>query len=344
MWTCRSLRRSALPIAAFVAATTLASCSSESDTETTGAADAAGGSSETSQEWTFTDDTGTTVTLDQQPEVVASFSDYALGLMSLDVEPAAIFGRVDVASDPRFADYDLSETAIVGNSYGEIDLEALAETAPELIVTGIYPTDREGTLDLEGPDYGVADVEQQEQLEAIAPVVTIEVGGAGSDVIDSLNRLALALGAEQSSVDEAKTAFDAAAADLRAATEESDLEVTQMYADASSGIYLAKPTDEPEMELYGTYGVNWTDLNPGGDYYWDIYSWENAEQMMTGDVLLVNVEGFGEDDLLKQETFASHPALQAGQVYAWNQEAMDYRSQAKHMGQLAEVFRASKPV
>lgn len=324
-----SLRRSALLLTPVLALAALAGCSNSASAD-----------GEASAEWSYTDDTGTTVTLDHRPERVASFTDYAVGLLSYGLEPAAIFGRVDVASDPRLADYDISGAAIVGNSYGEIDLEALAEAAPDLIVTGIYPTDREGTLDLEGPYYGFADAEQQAQLEKIAPVVAIEVGGRGIDVIESMNTLAEALGAEEDTVAAAKETYDAAAADLTAAAEETGLEVTQMYADAD-GVYVVKPGDEPETELYRSLGVNYTDANPDGYYYWDIYSWENAAQMMTGDVLLVNVEGFQEADLLAQPTFASHPALAAGQVHAWNGEALDYASQAAHTTELAQILRDS---
>ncbi|MCS5735140.1 ABC transporter substrate-binding protein [Herbiconiux daphne] len=329
------VRRTALVLAPLIALMGLAGCSSTADAGTSdGGADSAGA-------WSYTDDAGTTVTLDHEPERVASYSDYAIGLMSYGIDPVAVFGRADVATDARFADYDLSDTAIVGNSYGEIDLEALAETAPDLIVTGIYPTDREGTLDTEGAYYGVADVEQQAQLEKIAPVVAIEVGGAGSDVIDSMNRLASSLGVSDDTIAAAKTDFDAAAADLTAAAGESGLEVTQLYADAD-GVYVVKPADEPETELYRSLGVDFTDLNPDGYYYWDIYSWENAAQMMTGDVLLINVQGYGEADLLAQPTFASHPALQAGQAYAWDGAALDYASQAAHMKELADILRESK--
>ena len=305
----------------------------------TQAGPAEGGSAD--PEWSFTDDTGTTVTLDERPERIASYTDYAIGLMSYGVEPVALFGRYDVASDERLADYDISDTAIVGNSYGEVDLEALAESAPDLIVAGIYPADREGTLDLEGPLYGLADAEQQAQLEKIAPIVAIEVGGAGMDVIDSLNRLAEALGVSDDTIAEAKTEFDAAADDLSAAAAESDLEVTAMYADAD-GVYVTKPMDEPETELYSSLGVKYTNLHPDGYYYWDIFSWENASQMMTGDVLLVNNEGYQNADLEKQPTFASHPALVAGQSHdGWSGGALDYRSQAAHMTELAEILRSS---
>ncbi|QTE30627.1 ABC transporter substrate-binding protein [Pengzhenrongella sicca] len=312
---------------------TLAACSSGP----------AGDAEETTGGWSYTDDTGATITLDQAPERVASFTDYAVGLLSYGIDPVAIFGRLDVASDPRLVDYDISDTAIVGNSYGEIDLEALAEAAPDLIVTGIYPTDRAGTLDLAGPYYGFADVEQQQQLEKIAPVVAIEIGGNGLEVIESLTELASSIGASDERIATAKSEYDAAAADLSAAAAETDLEVTMMYADAD-GVYVTKPADEPESALYGSLGVDYTNLSPDGDYYWDIYSWENAGQMMTGDVLIVNAEGFQDEDLRAQPTFAGHPALAANQVYSWQNAALDYSSQADQMTKLAEILRTASPV
>ncbi|TQL46620.1 iron complex transport system substrate-binding protein [Homoserinimonas aerilata] len=325
-------RSTALLLIPILAVSALAACS-------TGAGDDSSANAEGA--WSYTDDTGRTVTLDEQPERIAAYSDYAVGLLSTGIDPVALFGRFDVDTDARFDDYDISETPIVGNSYGEIDLEALAETAPELIVVGIYPIDREGTLDTEGAYYGVADVEQQEQLEKIAPVVAIKVGGKGIDVVESMTNLALALGASEKLVEEGKAEYEIAAADLTAAAEESGVEVTYLYADPD-GVYVTKTLDEPETELYSELGVNFTSLKTDGDFYWDIYSWENAEQMMTGDVLLVNNEGFQKDDLLDQPTFASHPALVAGQIHTWNSAALDYASQAVHMGQLAKILRESK--
>ena len=331
----RHTARHLAPLLALTVAT-LAACSS-----TPAADDAPATASDSS--WTYTDDTGTTVTLDHQPERIASFADYAVGMLSYGIDPVAIFGRVDVASDPRLAPYDISGAALVGSSYGEIDLEALAEAQPDLIVTGIYPSDREGTLDLAGPYYGFADVEQQEQLAKIAPIVAIEIGGNGLEVIESLTALATSIGASEERVAEAKAEFDAAAAALSEAAEENPLEVTMMYADAD-GVYVVKPADEPESALYSSLGVTYTDLNPDGDYYWDIYSWENAGQMMTGDVLLPNVEGFQEDDLLAQSTFADAPALQAGQIYTWQGAALDYASQAEQMTILEKILREATDV
>lgn len=293
--------------------------------------------------WTYTDDTGTTITLDAKPERIAGFADQMLSLMSYGVTPVAIFGRVDVKSDPRFAGYDLSNIAIVGNAYGEIDLEALVEAAPDLIVSAVYPTDRNGTVDPKSPYYGMKDVEQQNKILEIAPVAAVKVGGTGKGLIESNAKLAVALGADQAKVDADKAAFDAAAAKLTETAQATDLEITVMYADAD-GIYLVKPEDEPQTQLYKSLGVKLTDLNPGDAYYWDQYSWENAGKTMSGDMLLLSVEGFQVEDLKKQATFAKHPALVAGQVHPNPYTSMDYSSQAKVMTQLSEWLSTATKV
>ncbi|MBF4161029.1 ABC transporter substrate-binding protein [Nocardioides acrostichi] len=341
----RSPRRAlTAALSAIVATAALTACGAASSSDDDSASDASATSSASAGPWSWTDDTGNAIELDSQPTRVAAYADQALALLSYGIKPVAIFGRVDVASDPRFADYDLSGVAIVGNSYGEIDLEALAAASPQLIVTGIYPTDRKGTLDTSGPYYGVADAEQQKQLEKIAPVGAIKIGGEGLDVVESTTALAESLGADKDDVADDKAEFEEAAQELgEAAKEHPDIEVTQLYADAD-GLYVVKIADEPETQMYAGFGVNYTDLNPGGDYYWDIYSWENAAKMMSGDVILANVEGYQAKQLAKQPTFADDPALKAGQVYSWNGAAMDYTSQAKQMEKLADLIDDAKDV
>lgn len=294
--------------------------------------------------WTYSDATGSTIKVDHTPQRVAAFADQALTLLSYGITPVAIFGRVPVATDSRFAGYDLSKTKIVGNGYGEIDLEKLAATKPDLIVTGIYPTDRKGTIDTSQPDYGFKDLEQQKQLRALAPIVTVKVGGAGQDVIDANVKLAEDLGAKPGTIAAAKKDFDQAASRLTTASKEHpDIEITQMYADAD-GVYVVKPDDEPVTQLYKSLGAHLTDLHPNGEYYWDKYSWENAGQMMTGDIVLVNVEGYQVADLKKQATFADDPALKAGQVYSWIDAALNYSAQAKQMDKLADLIDSAKSV
>lgn len=294
--------------------------------------------------WSYTDALGNTISLDHRPTRIAAFADNALTLFSYGITPVAVFGRVDVASDERFADYDLSSTEIVGNTYGEIDLEKLAAAKPDLIVTGVYPTDRKGTIDTTQPDYGLNDLEQQKQIEAIAPIATVLVGGKGQDVIDANVTLAEDLGADESTIASQKKDYEAASDALAAAAKaHPEIEVTQMYADAD-GVYVVKPDDEPVTQLYKSLGVNLTNAHPDGDYYWDIYSWENAGQMMTGDIQLVNVEGYQKADLEKQPTFADDPAMKAGQLYPWIDAALNYTAQTAQMNEIAKLIDSAKNV
>ena len=293
--------------------------------------------------WTYTDAVGVTVTLDQVPSRIAGFTDQVLSLMSYGIKPVATFGRTDVKTDTRFSGYDMSGVAILGNTYGEIDLEALASAQPDLIVTAVYPADRNGTIDATQPYYGLKDLEQQKKLQAIAPIVTIKVGGAGLDVIKANTDLALALGADQAKVTAGQQAFEASAANLTKVAKEKGLKVSAMYADAN-GIYLVKTNDEPETQLYAGLGVDYLSPNPGGDYYWDIYSWENAAKVKSSDVILLSNEGYQIADLRKQATFADHPALVSGQVFERRVSPLDYSSQVKSMDTLACQLQTSKKV
>lgn len=332
-----SVRRALTPLVAAVAAALLAltGCTNPNAAAPSAAASATS--------WTYTDDIGKTVTLDHAPSRIAGFTDQVLSLMSYGVQPVAVFGRTDVKTDTRFTGYDLGAVSIVGNTYGEIDLEALSAAQPDLIVTAKYPSDREGTIDETQPYYGFKDLEQQKKLEAIAPVVAIKVGGAGLDVIKANTKLALALGADQAKVDADAKAFEASAANLKKVADEKGLKVSAMYADAD-GIYLVKTADEPETQLYASHGVDYLSLNPGGDYYWDIYSWENAAKVKKADVILLSNEGYQAADLRKQATFADDAALKAGQVFERRVSPLDYSSQAKNMDVLAGQLQQSQKV
>lgn len=330
-------RTLAVLAAALTSVLALAGCAAPSApaAQASGSASASG--------WTYTDDIGNTVTLAQRPTRIAGFTDQALSLFSYGITPVAVFGRTDVASDTRFGGFDTSAMKILGNSYGEIDLEGLAQAKPDLIVTGIYPSDREGTIDTTQPYYGFKDLEQQAKLAAIAPIVTVKVGGTGLSVLESNARLALALGADQAKVDADKATFEKVAANLSTVAKASGLKVSAMYADAN-GIYLVKPEDEPETQLYKSLGVDYTELNPGGDYYWDIYSWENAGKVKVADIILLSDEGFQIDDLRRQKTFADDPALVAGQVYERRVSPMNYSAQAKNLDVLAGYLSSAKKV
>nr|WP_296775671.1 ABC transporter substrate-binding protein [Rhodococcus sp. (in: high G+C Gram-positive bacteria)] len=296
-----------------------------------------GGSSD--EAWSFTDDLGQTVTLDHAPERIAGQNDLLAPLMEYGASPIASYGFFSLEEDGRFADFDTSGITEVGTSYGEINLDELALAKPDVILATIYPMDEDGTLPEGNLRYGLKDLAQQEQLEKIAPIVTVYVGGEGRKVLDRIAELATSLGSDQGKIDAAKQQFDTAGETLKSAAASSDLVVTPMYADAD-GLYTYKADDEPTLQLYKTFGVNFFEPTPDG-YYWGIYSWENATEV-TGDTVLLAKDGYQLDALKEQPTLAGNKALNAGQVHPYNQAPMDYASQAVYMTDLAGWIQQDK--
>ena len=327
--------RLAAGLLAVIATLTLAGCGSDTDTSNAGAAAAAEGP------WTFTDDLGRTVELDQRPTRVAGLIDPLSSLMNYGVKPVATFGWATVDKDPRLEGLDISGITTLGATYGEIDEEKLIEAAPELIVTTVYPTDEKGTIDDSQPLYGFNDKAQQETIEKIAPIVAIKMGGQGSDVMASITGLASALGAPEDKLAETKTAYDDAAAELTEVARASDVTVTAMYGDAD-GAYVMKPDDEPITQLYKELGVKFFEPEPEG-YYWGIYSWENAGKI-GGDLILLQKDGYTEEEILKQPTIAQTPAFEAGQIEPFTSPGLDYVSQTAYMTKLAQYISDAKVV
>jgi len=328
--------RAALVTSVAVSALLLAGCTSTNSSD-----DSAGSGSSAAADgaWSYKDATGTTVKVDHTPKRIVVLNDIAISFIEYGLKPVGTFGQLTMAKDARFDDLDTDGITQLGEAYGDIDLEQLAALKPDLVVTSVYPTDEKGTLDTTQPGYGFKDKEQQKQVQAIAPVAQVKWGGKGEDVIKTIADLAESLGAKESTVDAAEDRFETAADDLEKAAKESDLSVVSMYADGD-GAYVTRPSDEPTLQMYTSFGVDFVNPKPKG-FYWGIYSWENAGQI-SGDVILLSQQGYQVADLEKQPTFADNAALEAGQVHSWTFPALDYASQAGYMQQLAGWLEDSK--
>jgi iron complex transport system substrate-binding protein len=283
--------------------------------------------------WTFTDDLGATVELDAAPTRVAGLNDVISSLWNYGVEPVASWGQTSAEDDVAFDGKDLGDLAIVGTSYGQIDLEALAAADPDLVVTSVYPTDSAGTLDRTQPLYGFESIEQQEQVAAIAPIVAIAWRGSAADVIDRTLELAESIGADDGLVDAAREDYEAASAALTEAAA-SGVTVLPVYATPSDGWWMAKAPDDPSLHLYQDLGVQFVD--PGGDgYFWETVGWEEVPDHPS-DVILYSLRfSMSPEEYAAQPTAALLPAVQNGQLYPWKYLGMDYVAQAAYMQELA---------
>ena len=326
-------RRLAGAVLTLAAVTALSSCGSD------GAS-----SSDSARSWSFTDDVGRTVTLDEQPTRVAGLNDVVSSLWNYGLEPVATFGQTAAADDVQFEGRDLGGVAQVGSSYGQIDLEQLAAARPDVIVTSVYPTDSAGTLDTSGPLYGFESVAQQEQVAEIAPIIAIAWKGSAADVIERTADLAAALGAdlESDQVRAMRADYERASAALTTAAA-SGLTVLPVAAYPAEGFYMAKAADDPSLRLYRDLGVRFVD--PGGStYFWETAGWEAVPQYRS-DVILHSLRGaMTPEQMQTQPTYQLLPAAQAGQVHPWEYVGMDYRAQAAYMTKLAGWLSADRKV
>jgi len=320
---------------ALLTALVLAACGSDgSDDPAT-----AGSATPSDGPWSYTDDLGQTVELDETPTRIAAYGDAAAALWNFGVTPVAIFTWMDPAKDSMFDGLDLSQTEVVGEVYGEISLEKLAAAKPDIIVATSYKDDTPDEM------YGFKDKTQLAKIKAIAPVVAVaQQSGTVKDVIATNEKLVSSLGVdtgEGSQVADDQAAFQAASDELSKAAE-SGLSVVPMYADAD-GLYLAKAPDDPALKYYQELGVNFTKIG-GKENYWEILSWENADRYEADIYLNATRNSYSTEQLGEQPTFARLAAYKDGQIHDWESLSMDYPAQAKYMEELAGWLSADQDI
>ncbi|TNM54206.1 ABC transporter substrate-binding protein [Streptomyces sp. NP160] len=336
-------RRAVLLAGAGGLAGLLAACgSSSTGAGSAGEGEDAGATSPTSGPWTFTDDRGETVTLDAVPTRIAGYADEVSALWGFGITPVGVWHRYQLDQDANFADRDTSELTVVGTTYGEIDLEALAGLAPDLLVVPGYPADSSGTLS--GSLFSFTDQAQQDAAAKIAPIVAIAQKGTSADVIARNAELATSLGADLEDAEntQAEADWEAACDRVRAAASKG-LVVGALYATPADGMYWAKAKDDPGLAFYESLGVQFLPLSTT-EYYWETASWENAANYRPDVVLYSPIDALDAAGLKAQPTFAPTPAAQADQLYPWYFGSMDHVQQARVLNALADDLEKANKV
>jgi iron complex transport system substrate-binding protein len=329
-----SRRRLAAGALAVAAAVALAGCGGD-DGSTASDSDA----SPSAGPWSYTDDLGQTIELDQTPVRIAAYGDEAAALWNFGVTPVAMFHYMDPADDPTFEDLDLSETEVIGTTYGEINLEQLAALQPDLIVTTTYDGDTPEEM------YGFKDKAQLQKVKAIAPVVGVEQTGSALDVIEKNEKLAASLGVDTgagSQVAEDRAAFEEAS-DALTEVAANGKTVLPIYAE-DANMYFLIPQDDPAMNYFQQLGVRFEKTGGKEDYYWEIVSWENSDKY-DPDLILNSARGsYSTDQLEDQAVFGKLAAVKAGQIHPWKYKSMDYSSLTSYMGELTEWLGTDEDV
>ncbi|MDM4719224.1 ABC transporter substrate-binding protein [Micromonospora sp. WMMA1363] len=307
------------------------------------AAPSTGGSS--GGPWSFTDDRGEKLSAAARPSKVVAFTGVAAALVDfgLDKEIVGVFGettRSDGSKDPQAGDLDVAGVEILGNVWGEFNLEKYAALDPQLLVTHMYDP---------GALWYVPD-ESKDKIVPLAPVAAITTARVPMTTpIERYAQLAESLGADLSAarVTDAKARFEAAAESVRQAVRANPGLRVMACSGSPDVFYVSNPKVSTDLMYFAELGVDIvvpTKLE-AGDYF-EALSWENAGKFPADLILLDNRStALQPADLATKPTWTQLPAVRAGQVTPWDAvPRFSYSGAAPLLENLATAIKGAKKV
>ena len=295
--------------------------------------------------WTFTDDRDQEVSAGNRPSRLVAFTGVAAALVDfgLDKQIVGVFGetkRADGTADPQAGDLNVGSVEILGNVWGEFNLEKYAALRPDLLVTHMYDP---------GELWYVPD-ESKDQILPLAPSVAVTTARVPmTRPIERYAQLAQALGADLSAkkVTDAKARFEAAAEAVRQAVT-ANPGIRVMAASGSPDLfYVSNPKVSTDLMYFAELGVDMvvpTELE-AGDYF-EALSWENAGNFPADLILLDNRStALQPTDLAAKPTWQQLPAVKAGQVTPWDAvPRFSYAGSAPLLENLATAIQSARKV
>jgi iron complex transport system substrate-binding protein len=300
--------------------------------------------SPTTGEWTFTDDAGKTITLPRRPERIAADLNAASALWDFGIRPVAVSGWT-VATDASWGNVDRATPNItLSAETSEPNLEDLLELGIDLFVTVTWGNNEENPYQWSFPEAAA-----YERTSQIVPVIAISATGMADKNMLRFAELAGLLGADLDTPEQvaAKAAYEERAAEFaQVATEKADLTSLFIYADGEYE-YVAYPPLWADLAMYQAMGLNIIvpEDAPAGDY-WEELSPEQASKYISDIIFQSTREGiFTIEELTAHPTYGQLPAVEAGQVYPWNQDFIQsYQGLTAAFDTLIEPLKGAQKV
>ncbi|MEU5427367.1 ABC transporter substrate-binding protein [Streptomyces olivoreticuli] len=267
--------------------------------------------------WAFKDDRGETAKAGKAPKKVVAFTGSAAALHDFGFDCAGVFGPTklkDGKPDPQAGDLDVGKVTILGNAWGEFNVEKYAAMGPELLVTNM----------IQGQELWYVPDDSKKKILGLAPSVGISTSKKSlTDVIGRYAELAKSLGADLQAkpVTDAKQRFEKASETLRkAARDHKGLKVLAASGSADM-LYVSDPAVYADLTYFKQLGIELVvpDKVTGG--FFESLSWENAGKYPADLILLDNrTATLQPKDLAAKPTWADLPAVKAGQITPWLSE------------------------
>ncbi|MER7758341.1 ABC transporter substrate-binding protein [Streptomyces sp. NPDC097619] len=288
----------------------LTACGGDDKKGEKGGADASGSAS---KGWSFKDDRGTDVTAKSTPKNIVAFVGTAAALFDFGVEVKGVFGPTKLAdgkADVQAGSMDVSKLEILGNVWGEFNVEKYAALRPELLVTNMWVKDELWYVPAESKD---------KILKVGAPSVALWAGGDTTipNAIARHAELAKSLGADLNAkkVTDAKARFEAAAERLRKAAKAKPGLKVLIGSGSADLFYVSVPKTSADTRYFQELGLTFVEPKANAAGFFEELSWENAGKYQADIIMLDNRTGtLQPKDLAAKPTWAKMPAVKAGQV------------------------------
>ncbi|MFE0178935.1 ABC transporter substrate-binding protein [Streptomyces sp. NPDC059002] len=295
--------------------------------------------------WRFKDDRGTTAASDTTPKTIVAYIGAAAALHDFGIECTGVFGPTKLRNgepDVQAAGIDVDKVTVIGNAWGQFSIEKYAGLQPDLLVSTMN----------DAPTLWYVPEESAKKITSLAPSVGILTAkGSLTHVIGRFAALAESLGADPRApkVTAAKKRFEAASETLRkaarAAKSRGGIKVMAISAQEPL-LYVGNPADFTDLRHYQSLGVEFvTPARTTKSGFFEELAWENADTY-DADLILVDrrTGNLQPADLKKSKpTWAKLPAVRAGQVVSWSNEArFSHAGYAPLMEQLAAALDKSE--
>ncbi|TLQ45812.1 ABC transporter substrate-binding protein [Streptomyces marianii] len=267
--------------------------------------------------WQFKDDRGQVAKTKATPKNIVAFTGTAAALHDFGIEVKGVFGPTYVEDrakgtrtpDVQAGDLDIDKVKVLGNVWGEFNIEQYAALAPDVLITDMWEKDALWYV----PD------QSKDKILKLAPSVALWASDHSMPkVLQRHVELAESLGADVSTkkVTDAKAAFEKAAARLRAAAKAKP-EIKVLIGSASAELFYVSTPGRPTDTLYfKELGVNFVTpgkLDAGG--WFEGLSWENVDKYKADIIMMDNRASALQPEALKSKpTWTRLPAVKAGQV------------------------------
>lgn len=264
--------------------------------------------------WSYVDGSGRETALPELPDRIVMHASAAAALIPMGIRPVGIYADRAVKEDLALKQLDLSGVEVVGEEWGVINLEAVAGLRPDLILAEWWPLEQAYS----GLEDGTPD--GNKRLRDIAPVAGVAQGPSTHRMIEDYAELAASLGADPAAIAAARSRFDQALEQFKAALAAKPELTVLALSPAPEGVYVAVPEHAAELSDFMNWGMRLVvpDSPDEGFEYWETLSWENAGKYQA-DLLIIDERGYPAnlDQAQGQPTWSFLKAAAADAVGVW---------------------------